>query len=368
MRRFSLTFVIFIFCLVSVIFLTEERPAMAYAESAGLSNEISPKILYGVLENGQLLLPIRQIFEHLGADVQWNKASQQVVVQRKTGTVELKIASNIAILNGQPKKIDPSPRLINGNTFVPLRVVSEALGATVAWDQELSAAIIVDTDNTVIFVRPSFSPDFLATEEITVDSDDYLVLVNKKRRLPADYVPLDLVKPNIPFAASAYNRLLRQEAAVALEGLFDLAKQEDIKLVGVSGYRSYSTQQRIFARKAALQGEDVANLSSARPGQSEHQTGLAMDISKDGSLTQSFGKTREGMWVANNAPLFGFIIRYPEGKDYVTGYIYEPWHLRYVGVEAALEISEKKMTLEEYQYEIEFLQRLQKIANETMSK
>ncbi len=98
-------------------------------------------------------------------------------------------------------------------------------------------------------------------------------------------------------------------------------------------------------------GKEVANKTVAYPGQSEHQTGLAMDVSshKMGfKLHQSFGETIEGIWLANNAPKFGFIIRYPKGKEHITGYKYEPWHLRYVGVQVAEEIAQKGITLEEY--------------------
>lgn len=144
---------------------------------------------------------------------------------------------------------------------------------------------------------------------------------------------------------------MRAEAARALEELFRQAAAEGIELAGVSGYRSYQRQEAIFNYRARERGEEVANRTSARPGQSEHQTGLAMDVSSASvgyALIEDFGNTKEGLWLAENAPRFGFIIRYPKGKEHLTGYSYEPWHIRYVGVEAAQEIAARGLILEEY--------------------
>lgn len=181
---------------------------------------------------------------------------------------------------------------------------------------------------------------------------DNLVLVNKEFNLPADYIPPDLVVPDIPFLMNDERRYMREEAARALEELVAAAKEDQVELVGISGYRSYITQERIFANNVKRRGsEEIANKSSARPGQSEHQTGLAMDVSSasvDYALSQMFSDTKEGQWLVKNAPEYGFIIRFPKGKEHITGYIYEPWHLRYVSVEHAKVISEENLTLEEY--------------------
>ncbi|MGE5544738.1 MAG: D-alanyl-D-alanine carboxypeptidase family protein, partial [Bacillota bacterium] len=173
-----------------------------------------------------------------------------------------------------------------------------------------------------------------------------------KHNLSPDYVPPDLTQPDIRFTFSENlpKKLMRKEAAEALTRLFEHASREGITLLGVSGYRSYQTQKEIFENKARLEGEVQANRTSARPGQSEHQTGLAMDIISPSisSLSTSFGATPEGKWVAQNAADFGFIIRYQRGKESITGYDYEPWHLRYVGVAAAKYIYQNGITLEEY--------------------
>lgn len=185
------------------------------------------------------------------------------------------------------------------------------------------------------------------------NTDDYLVLVNKQRNLPADYTPQDLVIPEVPFSFTQDlpKKYMRVDAARALERMFQQAKADGIKLVGISGYRSYQTQKDIFTYNVKRKGEEEANKTSARPGQSEHQTGLAMDVSSAGvnyTLSEKFGQTIEGQWLAANAPNFGFIIRYPKDKTHITGYNYEPWHVRYVGIEHALKITNLDITLEEY--------------------
>lgn len=183
--------------------------------------------------------------------------------------------------------------------------------------------------------------------------DEYHVIVNKQRALPADYIPADLVEPNVlfPYDDKVEKRKLREVPAKALESLFAHAKQDGIELYAVSGYRSYRTQKSLYETYVKTQGEAHAAAFSAVPGKSEHQTGLAMDVSGADSTTrleQSFADTPEGQWLEKNCAQHGFIIRYPKGKEAITGYAYEPWHLRYVGKEMAEEITSKGMTLEEY--------------------
>ena len=184
------------------------------------------------------------------------------------------------------------------------------------------------------------------------DPTDTLILVNKHNRAPA--VPVQLVKPNVkPTKESlSENIYMQPEAADALEALFDGALEDGIILYATSGFRSYSTQKAIFERKLDTMSEKAANASVAKPGYSEHQTGLAMDVEGHSSLgsglVEDFGETPEGKWLAANCHEYGFIIRYPKGKTDITGYIYEPWHIRYVGKEAASEIAALDVTFEEY--------------------
>ncbi|MFC7442582.1 M15 family metallopeptidase [Laceyella putida] len=179
------------------------------------------------------------------------------------------------------------------------------------------------------------------------------VLVNKQRALPADYEPADLVQPRVPFSSWGRDekKLMRKEAARALEQLFDEADRQGIELVAVSGYRSYKRQQATYESALKRKGKASTVKYNALPGHSEHQTGLAMDVSSRSvglRLVEAFAGTKEGEWLAAHAHEFGFIIRYAKGKEDVTGYGYEPWHIRYVGKKMAQEIKAKGIVLEEY--------------------
>ncbi|PGK32147.1 D-alanyl-D-alanine carboxypeptidase [Bacillus anthracis] len=177
-------------------------------------------------------------------------------------------------------------------------------------------------------------------------------VVNKEYGLSEDYKPEDLVVPNVPFSFSGTleKSYLRKEAAEALEKLFDLAKKEGIQLNAVSGFRSYDYQKNLYANNVKRKGQEHTDRFSAKPGHSEHQTGLTMDVSSksaNNELELTFANTKEGKWLKENAHRAGFIIRYPKGKENITGYAYEPWHIRYVG-DIAESIYKKKLTLEEY--------------------
>ena len=144
---------------------------------------------------------------------------------------------------------------------------------------------------------------------------------------------------------------MRKRAAAALEQLFAAALKKNYRLCGVSAYRSYKRQDQIYRNNIKNKGELRTNQVSAMPGSSEHQTGLAIDVSCDSvdcTLEESFGRTPEGKWLKKNCHKYGFIIRYPHWRERVTGYTYEPWHIRYVGKNLAEYIYQKKLTLEEY--------------------
>ena len=160
------------------------------------------------------------------------------------------------------------------------------------------------------------------------DPTSFTVVVNKQRPLnPQDYTPADLRTVNVPHTWAPQ---LRDAAATAVETMFaDAQSQAGLALASNSAYRSYSAQQSIY---------DGNDASTARPGYSEHQTGLAIDIGAESgkcSLAACFADTAEGQWLAANAWKYGFVLRYPDGQTAVTGYEFEPWHYRYIGVDAA---------------------------------
>ncbi|MFY0544517.1 D-alanyl-D-alanine carboxypeptidase family protein [Brevibacillus sp. H7] len=232
-------------------------------------------------------------------------------------------------------------------TVSPEAATGEAVTVTVHFGGQSRQATVK--------VKPSLADTVTTVNGVptVTNPSDLVVVVNKQRSLPADYVPGDLVEPNVPFTfpGKSEKRLLRVEAAKALEEMFARAKQENVQLYAVSGYRSYQTQQALYAGYVKTQGTEHASRYSAQSGKSEHQTGLAIDVSggdKKTRLEEPFANTVEGKWLAKHAAEFGFIIRYPRGKEAITGYAYEPWHIRYVGKNVAKEIASRGITLEEY--------------------
>ena len=158
---------------------------------------------------------------------------------------------------------------------------------------------------------------------------DGILIANKTYALPRDYDPGELTD-------DTYAAYTRMKEAAAEDGIY---------LEIVSGFRSYDLQTSLYNRYVASDGKAAADRYSARPGHSEHQSGYAMDLN---SLTQAFADTAEGRWIAANCHKYGFILRYPKGKEEQTGYMYEPWHVRYVGEARAAAIYESGLCLEEY--------------------
>jgi D-alanyl-D-alanine carboxypeptidase len=185
------------------------------------------------------------------------------------------------------------------------------------------------------------------------DPSSIWAVVNKGRSLPSTYIPADLRAPNVPLRLEASNSemQLRKEAAGALEQMYAVAKQQNIHLMLSSGYRSYKEQVGLYSGYVADQGQQNADSSSARPGHSEHQLGLSADVeptSRKCEVQTCFADTTEGKWLAANSYKYGFIIRYQQGRDGLTGYEYEPWHVRYVGQGLASQIQQNGQTLEQY--------------------
>lgn len=178
-------------------------------------------------------------------------------------------------------------------------------------------------------------------------------VVNKGRKLPSDYAPTGLIAPavSLRFSPGSPEIMLRNDAAIALKELFFSAEAQGLPLILTSGYRSYASQAAIYNRNVARDGQAATDAASARPGHSEHQTGLAADIgskTRKCEFEQCFGALPEGQWVASNAYKYGFIIRYEQGRSGLTGYDFEPWHLRYVGKELAKELQETDQTMEQF--------------------
>lgn len=195
-------------------------------------------------------------------------------------------------------------------------------------------------DEIIMRVNTSIDKEFY-TDIKTVDNpNDLLVLVNKFYALPSGIEPNDLIQVE--------SVKMQREAGKALKEMATAMRNDGLKIILQSGYRSEDTQSYLYNRYVARDGKEEADTYSARPNHSEHQTGLAIDVSHDGTLEEYFEDTPQFEWLQDNAHKYGFILRYPKDKVYMTGYTYEPWHYRYVGIEVATLIKNENITFEEY--------------------
>lgn len=213
---------------------------------------------------------------------------------------------------------------------------------------EETAVVPVPSETPLPTATPSPTPE--PTPEIDFhDTSSLLVVANKANRLPEGYEPSDLVRPNV---RSSADWLLREPAARALEEMFAGAEKEGIYLILGSAYRSAAYQSQLWNGYAAQYGADRADRISSRPGYSDHQTGLAVDIvqNQGNDFNEAFEDTAAAKWLHAHAQEYGWIMRYPKGKEDITGYAYEPWHFRYIGKEYAEAIYavDEWETFEEY--------------------
>ncbi len=198
----------------------------------------------------------------------------------------------------------------------------------------------------------SVDPPAFDRTQYSIDSADSIwVVANKTRRLsPKKFVPSDLVTMDVPHT---YDPTLRREAAKSYRTMLRAATRDGKSLVVQSAYRSYATQVSVYNGWVNQLGRHGADLQSARPGYSEHQIGLSVDIaaaSRACTIQACFSDTPEGKWLTKHAWEYGWVLRYPKGKTNITGYKYEPWHWRYVGIPLAEQIHliGAKETLEEF--------------------
>lgn len=204
----------------------------------------------------------------------------------------------------------------------------------VAVVNELGNITAVSEGNCIVTVTSAQNPSVSADVEVTVTAGAELtyfsgiLVVNKTYALPADYAPG-----------------VNAEAQAAFDEMQADAAAEGLNIYISSGFRSYDYQAGLYQRYVDKDGKEEADRYSARPGHSEHQTGLAFDLN---SIDESFANTKEGKWVLRNCYKYGFIIRYPADKEDITGYKWEPWHIRYLGKETAQSVYDSGLCLEEY--------------------
>jgi len=227
----------------------------------------------------------------------------------------------------------------NDTTELPSVQEQIPVESTVSGPVETTPAVVEQTKVSPPVVEPSPNWPALLTN---AQASSLTVVVNKKHKLPNDYVP-DLT----PVTGGQ----MRPEAAQAMTSMLFKANEAGVPMKVISSYRSYSTQVSTYNKWVAQSGQAQADTFSARPGHSEHQTGLAADLGMpDGScnLEICFGNTAQGKWLAENAASYGFIIRYESDAQSITGYQYEPWHVRYIGVDVATSVVNSGQTLDQY--------------------
>ena len=250
------------------------------------------------------------------------------------------------------RKTGQTPKANIANNANNANAVDTNSSANIISTSELVKAAAQMQDYTI-------DPTTGMAKEIKVVDDNYLLLINRTHPLAQDYVPDDMVTVEsvvTGVGVAGETDQLRKVAAEAFEEMVAAAKEAEIDILMRTGYRSYAYQRdRLYEPTKTNYGQEYADTVSARPGHSEHQTGLALDVagaSENYALSDNFGNTEEGKWVAEHCYEYGFILRYTDGTREkpgdVTGYIFEPWHIRYVGKEAAKEIKESGKLLEEY--------------------
>ena len=201
-------------------------------------------------------------------------------------------------------------------------------------------------EDVVIRVNLNLDKKFYTSTTKSSFLNKNYILVNKYIYLPEDYVPDNLVNAKLEYSRDGM--MLVEEALLSFEKMYYAAKKDGYKIRIMSSYRSYQYQVNLYNNYVKKDGVDAADTYSARPGFSEHQTGLCVDID-DGIINyQSFEKSRSYIWMKNNSYKYGFIERYPKGKENVTGYSYESWHYRYVGEKIATYIHDNNITFDEY--------------------
>jgi D-alanyl-D-alanine carboxypeptidase len=271
------------------------------------------------VNNSRVFVPIRYLAYACGIDdkdISWDKSSQTVTLNLDNKHLLMQVGSKQLVNNGKVVDMDVAPVIKSDRVFLPARWIAEAYNYKIEWDQTSKSVLIYPQGD----IKPH-PPEQLA-----------ILLVNKIHPLPIDYQPGPLADFN--------GQQVSESIRYPLQALFTAASEQSINLSINSGYRDAASQKQTFNDLVSQLGLQEARQTAALPGYSEHQTGLAVDLG---------GNSNAYSWLEANCWSYGFILRYPKGGEKITGYSYEPWHFRYVGIPIASFMHANNIqTLEEF--------------------
>lgn len=248
----------------------------------------------------------------------------------------------------------PQPEVVRLRAFI-FYVAMAGLFLLAACSSDDADVIPTASPTAIVSHRPTAPPTLKPADSPAVTDDpmqvSLLQLVDKEHALPDGYAPGDLQPIPQAYVAPGYSASLRSVVLAALVEMLDGAEAEGHDIQVVSGYRSYEEQVTTYQHWLDTLGEEEANRVTAKPGHSEHQLGTTVDLGSADfgwDLTEAFGATPSGRWLAQNSARYGFVLSYPEGEESISGYAYEPWHYRYIGVDAAQALLASGLTLNQF--------------------
>lgn len=320
---------------------------------------------------------LRTAFTELGLSIYYNYIKGNIIAISATGDyIEHYPKTNKIIFNDETIEFESNSIIVDDVTLIPASYIKKILELIenkknninyqlinellkhqyeTYFNPELLLRYLKYTENNphilleraIINVNIGLDYPFLTNINIINNPHDLLVLCNKYNKLPDGFAPYELIHmPDGYYDKSDYkDYYLVKEVNDTFIRMANDAKAEGLKMRAVSTYRTWDYQKGLFNKSVEKNGQAHADKYSARSGHSEHETGLAIDIN---SVKTIFENSKEFAWLQQNAHKYGFILRYPKGKEHITGYAYEPWHYRYVGIDVATEIYNKQITFEEY--------------------
>ncbi len=364
---------------------TDARPDIKYV-IGNKEYKLSDKKAYS--ENGLVMVCFDDIAELCNMTVTGSVDTKTYYAAHTEQKIEVTKGNRTAIINGSEYDMLANATLLGGKMYVPLEFVEEnmrgieislekgtltvkrgeynastkdnPLYEDVSFAGGLDTELIAPENTSKVAPKYDFVADLSSYEKYMCpeDPDAFLILVNREYTIDGNYIPENLV-PITNVRQDGRSETMVETAEKALQALYiemRVAGYTDVSVT--SGYRSYKKQESLYntytqreMNEGGLSREEaqkIVDTYSARPGTSEHQTGLCCDMHNLGSASQAFAEKEVYTWLINNCYKFGFILRFPKGKEEITGYSFEPWHFRFVGRYHASEMHRLDMCLEEY--------------------